>query len=74
MTESSSGQRTPSQQVADDLRDAFALLAAAQLAPAEHATYQRRLLAITTTSKRDIDRAREQLDRFDRDLRAAMNE
>ena len=54
----------PSAGLADGLRDAFAAIAAASMPVDEKGRWQRRLLAITTASKRDVVRAREQLDRF----------
>ena len=63
--------KTPAQRVADGLRDAFAALGASSLPAEERARWQRRLLAITTTSKRDVARAQEQLGRFTLELDAA---
>ena len=61
-------------ELADGLRDAFAALARASLSPPQREQMQRRLLAITTASKRDVARAREQLARFTSDLHAATRE
>jgi len=58
--------------VADNLRDAFATLSSTSLTDAERVQFQRRLLAITTTSKRDIARAQLQLDRLQHDLEVIL--
>ena len=63
--------RTPAEELGNDLRDAFGALGTASVTPEQRATFQRRLLAITTASKRDVQRARKQLTRFWNDLRAA---
>jgi hypothetical protein len=66
------GARAVADQVGDGLRDAFAALASAAISPEQRATFQRRLLAITTTAKRDVVRAHEQLRRLHDDLHAAQ--
>ena len=71
MTDHGNSSRTSAQQLGDDLRDAFAALGSAAVTSEQRATFQRRLVAITTAAKRDVDRSREQLPRFWNDLRAA---
>lgn len=71
MTEFNHADRTVAEQVADELRDAFAELAASSISSDQRVTFQRRLLAITTAAKRDVDRAHEQLERLRGDLHAA---
>lgn len=71
MDESSDASRTVAEQVSDDLRDAFVVLHTASVPAEQRATLHRRLLAITTTAKRDVHRAREQLVRFFDDIRTA---
>lgn len=57
--------------VSEWLREAFARVAADQeLSPEERRRWQRRLVAITNTTKRDLVRAREQTRHFDRDWEA----
>lgn len=55
--------------LSDALREAFAELTAAGLAGEDAARWQRRLIAITNTAKRDLDRALEQMERFRQDWR-----
>jgi hypothetical protein len=50
------------------LREDFATLADAGVAPASRERWQRRLIAITNLAKHDLDRAEAQHDRFRRDL------
>ncbi|MDP9405664.1 MAG: hypothetical protein M3O86_03545 [Actinomycetota bacterium] len=56
------------------LREVFARVAAAPLAPEAKQRWHQRLLAITTTAKRDTSRAAEQLTRFCADWQAAGND
>lgn len=56
--------------LAQGLADAQQRLAQADLEPAERATLQRRLLAITDAAKHDTARALERLDRWLADLEA----
>ncbi len=60
--------------LSDALRDAFARVAAAPLVPDEKRRWQERLLAITTTAKRDTPRAAKQLARVRADWQAAGND
>lgn len=71
VTEHRDAARAMTQQVADDLRDAFQSLAGAGVAAQQRDLFKRRLLAITTMAKRDMGRATQQLERLRRDLRAA---
>lgn len=71
MTEHDDVSRTTAEQVADELRDAFQSLASVSVPAEERAAFQRRLLAITTTAKRDVGRAKEQLERLRRDVHIA---
>jgi hypothetical protein len=72
MAEHTDDSRSVAEQVADDLKDTFAALGVSSIPAEDRATMQRRLLAITTTSKRDVVRAHEQLRRLRDDLRAAQ--
>lgn len=60
------------QQVSESLKNAFTAVMNADIAPEERARWQQRLLAVTNMSKRDVVRAREQLDRFDDEWNARM--
>ena len=53
--------------VSEQLKSAFADVAAADIDGATKGRWQRRLLAITNTSKHDVVRAAEQLDRYQRE-------
>lgn len=50
--------------VAEQLKSMFASVVAADLDVAEKGRWHKRLIAITNTSKHDVARAREQLQRF----------
>jgi hypothetical protein len=56
--------------LSDGLRIAFAEVAGAKLNGDERARWQRRLIAVTTVAKRDLDDALEMLERFERDWSA----
>jgi hypothetical protein len=50
--------------ISDRLRNAFAQVARAELPSDQKSRWQRRLIAITDTAKRDLVLAEEQLERF----------
>lgn len=55
------------------LKDAFAALAGADVAPDDRERLQRRLIAVTNTAKHDLGSAEAALDRFDVELAAALS-
>lgn len=56
--------------LSEGLRSAFAEVTGAKLSGEEGARWQRRLIAVTTLAKRDLDGALEMLERFARDWSA----
>ena len=64
--------RESADHVAAALKAAFTALGDADIAAEEKARWHQRLLAVTNMSKRDVVRAREQLDHFDEEWNARM--
>lgn len=60
--------------LADGLKDAFAALAAADVAVEDKARWQQRLLAITNASKHGVVRALERLEAYWRDWEAWLSD
>lgn len=56
--------------LSEGLRTAFAEVIGAKLNPDEGARWQRRLIAVTTVAKRDLEDALQMLERFQRDWSA----
>lgn len=64
MSDSIANPGTPGERVGDQLKALFAEVVGADLAPEEKGRWHKRLIAITNTSKHDVERAGNQLARF----------
>lgn len=60
------------EEIGERLKTAFAALV--ELPPEQRPRWHQRLIAVTNTTKRDLSRAVEQLDRYDRDWAARGSE
>lgn len=64
MSETSPNPQSTSDRISEQLKTLFAAVVTADLAPDEKGRWHQRLIAITNTTKRDLNRAAQQLERF----------